>query len=74
MLEAARILGGLAACLLVAAIAAWGTEFGVPAVQRRSGSSEPSSRPSEVALRLLVTSFSLSSLAAALAIAAWFAG
>jgi hypothetical protein len=73
MLEAARILGWLAAALLVAAVAAWVPLLSGPALRRLDGGTEPDVARTELASRALIFAFGLSALAAALAIAGWFA-
>ena len=68
MLEAAQVVGCLAAVLLVMAVAAFA---GLGRDRRCSGSTvgeEPLSRQSELPGQLLMSAFGLSALAAALAI------
>lgn len=71
MLEAAQVVGCLAAVLLVMAVAAWAKLGRGPALQRLDGGSEPLSRQSELPGQLLMSAFGLSALAAALAILDW---
>ena len=73
MLEAARILGWLAAALLVAAIAAWVPLLSGPGLRRLDGGIEPDVADTELASRALILAFGLSALAAVLAIGGWFA-
>jgi hypothetical protein len=73
MLEAARILGCLAAALLIAAIAAWVPLLGGPRLRRLDGGTESDVARTELASRALILAFGLSALAAVLAIGGWFA-
>ncbi len=74
MLEAAGILGGFAALLLVGAFALWAKLFRGPELQRLNGRRPPSLGKIEVASRLLLITFSLSAVAAVLAVADWITG
>jgi len=68
MLEAARILGGFSAVLLVAAIAAWVKLLRGPALQRLDGRPDRSSEQTEIASQMLVLAVGLSGIAAVLAV------
>ena len=72
MLEAARILGWLAAALLIAAIAAWVPLLSGLRLRRLDGGTEPDVARTELASRALILAFVLSALAAVLAIGGWF--
>ena len=72
MLEAARILGGFSAVLLVAAIVAWTKLLRGPALQRLDGRPDNSGQ-AEIASQLLVLAVGLSGIAAILAVVGWFA-
>ena len=68
MLELARILGGLSAVLLVAAIAAWVNLLRAPVLQRLDGRLQGESRAAEIASQLLVAAAGLGAVAAILAV------
>lgn len=71
MLEAARIIGGFSAALLIAAIAAWVKVFRGPKLRRLDGGTAPDVAKGEIASQLLALSVGLSAVAAILAIASW---
>ena len=69
MLEVARILGFLAAILLLVAAAAWVKLYRGPELQRLNGSAAPKTGKVEIASQLLVLTAVLSAVAAVLAVA-----
>lgn len=69
MLEAARTLALVSALLLAASVTIWGLLRG-PFLQRLDGSRASNDGPAEVAMKTLVLSFALSSVAAVWAIVA----
>jgi hypothetical protein len=73
MIEAARILGSVAAVVLIVAVAAWLKLLRGPELQRLDGKIEPTSRPIEIASRLLVLAAGLSAVSAFLACVGWIA-
>ena len=73
MIEAAEILGGIAAAVLIVAVAAWLKLLRGPELQRLDGKIESSLRPTETASRLLVLAAALSAVAAFLACVGWIA-
>lgn len=73
MIEAARILGSIAAALLIIAVAAWLKLLRGRELQRLDGQIESTSRPTEIASRLLVAAAGLSAVSAFLACAGWIA-
>ena len=68
MVEAAGILGGISAVLLVAAIAAWIKLIRGPALQALDGRRHPDSGPTEIASQILMLAAGLSAAAAILAV------
>lgn len=71
MLELARVLGFLAAVLLLVAVAAWIKLFRGPQLQRLDSSAAPKAGNVEVASQLLVLTAVLSAVAAFMAIVGW---
>ena len=71
MVEAANILGVLAAVLLLMAVIAWAKLLRGPPMQRADGGTEIESARGEVASELLFWAVGLSSAAAFLALAGW---
>jgi hypothetical protein len=71
MLQIARLLGFLAAILLLVAVGAWIRLFGDPELQRVDGSTTKARNKAEIASQLLLTAAALSALAASLAVIAW---
>ena len=71
MVEAANILGVLAAVLLLIAVIAWAKLLRAPALQRADGGTEMESDEGEVASELLFWAAGLSGAAAFLALAGW---
>jgi len=71
MVEAANVLGLLAAVLLVMAVIAWIKLIRGPLMQRTDGSTETDSAQGELASELLFWAAGLSTAAAFLAIAGW---
>jgi hypothetical protein len=70
--EAAWIIAGFSAALLVAAIAVWVKTLRGPLLQRLDGRRvQSNSGQDELASRLLVLAVSLSAVAAVLAVASW---
>ena len=70
MLEIARVVGFVAAILLLVAVAAWIKLFRGPELRRLDGRAAKAGN-AEIASQLLVLSAALSAVAAALALAAW---
>jgi len=70
VLEVARVVGFLAAILLLVAVAAWIKLFRGPELWRLDGSTAKAGN-AEIASQLLVLSAALSGVAAALAVAGW---
>ena len=68
MVEAANILGVLAAALLLTAVIAWATLLRGPPLQRADGGTEMESAQGEIASELLFWAVGLSIAAAALAL------
>ena len=73
MIEAARILGGISATLLIVAVAAWLKLLGGRELQRLDGKIESTSRRTEIASRLLVLAAGMSAVSAFLACVGWIA-
>ena len=71
MVEAANILGVLAAVLLLMAVIAWVKLLRSPLLQRADGHTEMDSAQGEFASELLFCAAGLSSAAVFLAIAGW---
>jgi len=71
MVEAANILGVLAAVLLLGAIIAWARLIRRPLMQRTNGNTAIDSAQGEFASELLFWAGGLSSAAALMAIAGW---
>ena len=71
MVEAANVLGLLAAVLLLMAVIAWTKLIRGPLMQRADGSTPINSDQRELASELLFWAAGLSSTAALLAIAGW---
>ena len=71
MVEAANILGVLAAVLLLMAVVAWVKLIRGPLMQRTSGVADMDSAQGELASELLFWAAGLSTAAAFLAIAGW---
>ena len=71
MLEAAPIIGGFSAVLLVAAIAAWVKLLRGPPLQSIDGRPAASRAPAELAAQILALAFVLSAVAVVLAIVGW---
>lgn len=71
MIEAANILGVLAAVLLLMAVIAWVKLIRGPLMQRTDGSTGIDSAQGELAAELLFWAAGLSGAAALLAIAGW---
>jgi len=69
MVEAANILGGLAAVLLLIAVVAWAKLLRGPPLQRAEGGTDMDFAQGEVASELLFWAAGLSSAAAFLALA-----
>lgn len=69
MVETARLLGALAAMLLVAAVAVWVRLFRGPQLQSLDGSAARKAGNAEAASQLLVLAAVLSAVAAFLAVA-----
>jgi hypothetical protein len=74
MVEAANILGLLAAILLMMSLIAWAKLLRGPPLQRADGGTEMDSDQGEVASKLLFWAFGLSSAAAFLALGALIFG
>jgi hypothetical protein len=74
VVEAANVLGLLAAILLLMAIIAWTKLIRGPLMQRTDGSTETDSAQGELATELLFWAGGLSTAAAFLAIAGWIFG
>lgn len=72
--EAALILGYLSALLLVGSFAIWAKKLRGPLLQRLDGRRTSNAGPAQLVFQLLALAFGLSTLAAVLAIAGWFAG
>ena len=70
MLEVARVLGFLAAIVLLVAVAAWIKLFRGAQLRRLDGRAAKAGN-AEIASQLLVLSAALSAVAAALAVAGW---
>ena len=70
MLQAARSLALLSALLLAVSVTIWGMLRG-PLLQRLDGSRASNDSPAELAMKMLVLAFGLSSVAAVLATVAW---
>jgi UPF0716 family protein affecting phage T7 exclusion len=70
MLEVARVLGFLAAILLLVAVGAWIKLFRSPQLRKLDGSAAKAGN-AEIASQLLALSAALSAVAAALAVAGW---
>ena len=73
MLEAARILAGVAVILLIVAVAAWANPLGRPQLRRPNGSTVANGGNLQIAALLLLAAVGMSAVAAILAIAGWFA-
>jgi len=73
MLEAARVLAGVAVILLIVAIAAWANHLGPPQLRRPNDSAVTNSGNLQIAALLLLAAVGISAVAAILAIAGWFA-
>ena len=73
MLEAARILAGVAVILLIVAVAVWANPLGRPQLRRPNGSAVANGGHLQIAAYLLLASVGLSAVAAVLAIGGWFA-
>ncbi|HLO20234.1 MAG TPA: hypothetical protein VK192_07050 [Sphingomicrobium sp.] len=71
MLEFARVLGSIAAILLIVAVAVWFKLFRGPELQRLDGREVPKADNVETASQLLVLAVILSGVAATLAVAGW---
>lgn len=71
MLEAARTLALLSALLLAASATIWSKMLRGPLLQRLDGSRASNDSPAELAMKMLVLAFGLSSVAAVLATVAW---
>jgi len=71
MVEASKVLGVLAAVLLLGAVIAWMKLIWDPLMQRTDGSTGMDSAQGELASELLIWAAGLSSVAALLAIAGW---
>lgn len=71
MLEFARVLGSIAAILLIVAVAVWFKLFRGPELQRLDGRGVPKADNVETASQLLVLAVILSGVAATLAVAGW---
>jgi hypothetical protein len=73
MLEAARILAGIALMSLIVAIIAWANPSRQRQLRRLNGSAIAHRDNLLIAARMLLAAVGLSGLGAALAIAGWFA-
>lgn len=71
VVEAANVLGVLAAVLLLMAVTAWIKLIRGPLMQRTDGGAETESAQGELATELLFWAAGLSTAAALLAIAGW---
>jgi len=72
MLDAARILAGVAVISLIVAVAAWVNPLGLPSLRRLNGSAVANGGNLQIAALLLLAAVGLSAVAAILAIAGWF--
>ena len=71
MLEFGQLLGLFSALVLVVAVAAWAKLGWIAVLQPIRGRSGANPAPAELASRLIVLAFSLSALAAILAVVGW---
>jgi hypothetical protein len=69
MLEAAQVLGGFSALLLIASLVLWTKRPRGPLLQRIDGGRAPIPGAAELASKMLVLAFGLSAVAALLALA-----
>ena len=73
MLEVAYILASVSVMLLIGALVAWMNLLGRPQLRLPSGSGAATAGNRQLAASLLLAAVGLSAVAAALAIAGWFA-
>jgi hypothetical protein len=71
MPEVAQALAFLSALLMVISFAIWSKWLGGPLLQRLDGQRASNAAPAALAIKLLISAFGVSALAAVLAIAGW---
>ena len=71
MIEIARLLGGISAILLVAALATWLNLFRGPILRPINGQARLSDAQTQRGSQLLVVAAGVSAIAAVLAVAGW---